>query len=184
MWDKLGWLNWFWQFLCKALSSFHLKWLYYSYAWSCSLSERRTGFNNYHKIVIHNHVQKTYIRHETFYIVIFLTIFPNLAKKTNIEVSFKKKHTLNVRIYFKKYTAWRERKPLHFHRWVTFHIIITYIFPENFTEIHQVFFEDTNFYFFNLNYFCHFFGNVLPLFATKRLMTSASIRSKNCNKLY
>ena len=22
MWDKLGWINWFWQFLCEGLSSF------------------------------------------------------------------------------------------------------------------------------------------------------------------
>ena len=44
MWIKLGWLNWFWQFLCKRLSSFSLERLYYSYAWSCSLCERRTSF--------------------------------------------------------------------------------------------------------------------------------------------
>ena len=44
MWVKLGWLNWFWQFLCKRLSSFSLERLYYSYAWSCSLCERRTSF--------------------------------------------------------------------------------------------------------------------------------------------
>ena len=25
MWDKPGWLNWFWQFLCERLSSFNLK---------------------------------------------------------------------------------------------------------------------------------------------------------------
>ena len=25
MWDKLGWLNWFWQFLCERLSSFNPK---------------------------------------------------------------------------------------------------------------------------------------------------------------
>ena len=36
--------NWFWQFLCKRLSSFSLERLYYSYAWSCSLCERRTSF--------------------------------------------------------------------------------------------------------------------------------------------
>ena len=44
MWDKLGWVNWFWQFLCEGLSSFNLKRFYYSYAWSCSLCERRTSF--------------------------------------------------------------------------------------------------------------------------------------------
>ena len=44
MWDKLGWLNWFWQFLCEGLSSFNPKRFYYSYAWSCSLCERRTSF--------------------------------------------------------------------------------------------------------------------------------------------
>ena len=32
---QLGWLNWFWQFLCEGLSSL--------YAWSCSLCERRTS---------------------------------------------------------------------------------------------------------------------------------------------
>ena len=25
LWDKLGWLNWFWQFLCEGLSSFNPK---------------------------------------------------------------------------------------------------------------------------------------------------------------
>ena len=40
--DKLGCLNWFWRFLCEGLSSFNLKRFYYSYAWSCSLCERRT----------------------------------------------------------------------------------------------------------------------------------------------
>ena len=44
MWGKLGWLNWFWQFLCEVLSSFNPKWFYYSHAWSCSLCERRTYF--------------------------------------------------------------------------------------------------------------------------------------------
>ena len=41
MWDKLGWHNWFWQFLStKGLSSFNPKGFYYSYAWSSSLCER------------------------------------------------------------------------------------------------------------------------------------------------
>ena len=44
MWDKLGWLKWFWQFLRDRLSSFNLKRLYYSYACSCSLYERRSSF--------------------------------------------------------------------------------------------------------------------------------------------
>ena len=44
MWEKLRWINWFWQFLCEGLSSFNLKRFYYSYAWSCSLCERRTSF--------------------------------------------------------------------------------------------------------------------------------------------
>ena len=44
VWDKPGWLNWFGQFLCEGLSSFNPKRLYYSYAWSCSLYERRTSF--------------------------------------------------------------------------------------------------------------------------------------------
>ena len=38
------WLNWFWQFLCERLSSFHSKGFCYSYAWSCSLYEGRTAF--------------------------------------------------------------------------------------------------------------------------------------------
>ena len=42
--DKLGWLSWFWQFLCKGLSSFNLKRLCYLYVWSCSLCEGRTTF--------------------------------------------------------------------------------------------------------------------------------------------
>ena len=44
MWDKLGWLNWFWQFLYEGISFFNLKRFYYSYVWSCSLYERRTSF--------------------------------------------------------------------------------------------------------------------------------------------
>ena len=44
LWDKLGWLNWFWQFLCDGLSSFNPKKINYSYAWSCSLCERRSSF--------------------------------------------------------------------------------------------------------------------------------------------
>ena len=35
MWDKLGWLSWFGQFLCDGLSSFNPKRFYYSYALSC-----------------------------------------------------------------------------------------------------------------------------------------------------
>ena len=43
--DKLGWLIWFWQFLCEGLSSFNPKeFCCYSYAWSCSLCEWRTSF--------------------------------------------------------------------------------------------------------------------------------------------
>ena len=60
----------------------------------------------------------------------------NLAK-TNVEMSFKKQiHALTLRMYFKSYTVWREYQALFL---VTFNIIISYIFPENFTEIHQVY---------------------------------------------
>ena len=41
MWDKPGWLNWFWQFLCGRLHSFNLKGFYYSCAWSRSLCDGR-----------------------------------------------------------------------------------------------------------------------------------------------
>ena len=44
MWDKLGWLNWFRQFLCEGLSSFNPKGFNYSYLWSCSLCEGRNSF--------------------------------------------------------------------------------------------------------------------------------------------
>ena len=44
MWDKLRWLHQFWQFLCERKTSFNLKRFYYSYAWFCSLRERRTSF--------------------------------------------------------------------------------------------------------------------------------------------
>ena len=37
-------LNWFWQFFCERLSSFNPNAFKYSYAWSCSLCERRTSF--------------------------------------------------------------------------------------------------------------------------------------------
>ena len=30
MWDKLGWLNWFWQLFCDGLSSFNPKGFHYS----------------------------------------------------------------------------------------------------------------------------------------------------------
>ena len=44
MWNKLGWLNWFWRFLCEGFSSFNLKRFCYSSIWSCSLCEWRTSF--------------------------------------------------------------------------------------------------------------------------------------------
>ena len=44
VWDKLGWLNWFWQLLCERLSSPNSKRFWYSYAWSRSLCEGRTSF--------------------------------------------------------------------------------------------------------------------------------------------
>ena len=45
MWDKLGWFNWFWQFLCVGISSFNPKEFYCSYAFYCSLCEGgRTSF--------------------------------------------------------------------------------------------------------------------------------------------
>ena len=44
VWDKPGWLDWFWQFLCEKLSSFNPKGFRYSYEWSRSLCERRTSF--------------------------------------------------------------------------------------------------------------------------------------------
>ena len=40
VWDKLGWLNWFWKFHCEGLSSFNPKRFYYSFAWYYSLCER------------------------------------------------------------------------------------------------------------------------------------------------
>ena len=58
MWDKLGWLNWFWQLLCNRLSSLNLKGFCYSYAWSCSLCEGRISFSaglnsrNIHKFLL------------------------------------------------------------------------------------------------------------------------------------
>ena len=44
MWDKLGWLNWFLQFICYGLTSFNLKGFYYSFTWSCILCEGRNSF--------------------------------------------------------------------------------------------------------------------------------------------
>ena len=44
IWDKLGWLYWFWQFPCDSLSSFSTKGFYYSYASSYTLCEGRTSF--------------------------------------------------------------------------------------------------------------------------------------------
>ena len=44
MWDKLGWLSWFWQFLCERWSSFNPRGFHYSYAWLGTLYERRTSF--------------------------------------------------------------------------------------------------------------------------------------------
>ena len=43
MWDKHGWLNWFWQFLCEGLSTFNPKGFSYSHAWSCRVCEGRTS---------------------------------------------------------------------------------------------------------------------------------------------
>ena len=42
IWDKLGWLDWFWQFLCVWLTSFNPQGFCYSY--SCSLCKGRTFF--------------------------------------------------------------------------------------------------------------------------------------------
>ena len=44
MWDKLGCLNWFWQFICDWLSSCNPRRFCHVYAWSCSLCEGRTSF--------------------------------------------------------------------------------------------------------------------------------------------
>ena len=44
IWNKFGWFNLFWQFLCEELSSFNSKEFYYLNAWSYSLSERKTSF--------------------------------------------------------------------------------------------------------------------------------------------
>ena len=53
MWNKLEWLNWFWQFLCERSSSFNPKGFYYLYACSHSLCEGRLAFfgdfNVHHK---------------------------------------------------------------------------------------------------------------------------------------
>ena len=43
MWDKLGWLNMFWQFLCQKVSSLNPKRFCHWYVWSCSLCEGRTS---------------------------------------------------------------------------------------------------------------------------------------------
>ena len=44
MWHTLEWLNRFWHFLCKRLSSFNQKGFCNSYSCSCSLCEGRTSF--------------------------------------------------------------------------------------------------------------------------------------------
>ena len=45
VWNKLGWLNWFCQFLCERLSSFNPKGFRYWYTWPRSLCEGRTSFS-------------------------------------------------------------------------------------------------------------------------------------------
>ena len=90
------------------------------------------------------------------------------SAKTNIEVSFKKIHSLTLRIYFKKYTIWREWKVLFFSQFI---IITSYIFPENFIEIHQVSQKIWN--------FTSIFVNFVDFFTFtcyKKLITSASVR--------
>ena len=47
VWNKIGWLNWFWLYfsvISQGLSSINPKWVYCSYAWSCSLCEGRSSF--------------------------------------------------------------------------------------------------------------------------------------------
>ena len=44
VWNKLGWINSFWQLLCMGLFSFNQKGSCYSYAWGCGLCDRRTSF--------------------------------------------------------------------------------------------------------------------------------------------
>ena len=125
--------------------------------------------------------QKTYKRLYTFYIVIFLTIFAKLvliriewrianSAKANIEVSFKKRNPRhNPKNIFKKNYCLKRVKLCFL---VTFNIIINYIFPENFTEIHEVFQKIWIFTSSILTIFVNFFSSIsLRLLATKKLLT-------------
>ena len=44
VWDKLGCLNWFWQFLWGRLSSFNQKKFYNLYVWSCTYVKEGLSF--------------------------------------------------------------------------------------------------------------------------------------------
>ena len=68
IWDKAEWFNWFWQFLCERFSSFNPKRFFYSYAWSCSLCERRTSFSTW-----------LFSRKLCRFMLIFLTGFTSLS---------------------------------------------------------------------------------------------------------
>ena len=71
----------------------------------------------------------------------------NLAK-SNIEVT---PQTKNI---YKIYTVWRECKALYFNH---FNIIISYI-SRKFYWNSSTLSEYMNYYFFDFNYFCQFFG--------------------------
>ena len=64
----------------------------------------------------------------------------------------------------------RERERLKLWVFLTFNIIITHIFPENFIEIREVV---QKVFFFDINYFSQFFRFFSHFLVTKKLMTSA-----------
>ena len=85
-------------------------------------------------------------------------------RKIILKFQLKKIHPVTFKIYFKN-LIWRVPKDLFL---VTFNINISYIF----TKISRSVSKDTEFYFFNFNYFCQFFWSCTLLH--KKLKTSAS----------
>ena len=66
VWDKLGWLDWFWQFICQGLSSCNirgnLKGFFYSYTWSCCLLHYMFYFFLFYIYNLYVFKQKVYSR--------------------------------------------------------------------------------------------------------------------------
>ena len=118
---------------------------------------------------------KAYIRVHNFYLVIFQAIFRFYLDKRlligqNQNWRFIKIQSITFKIYFKKYTVWREFKASFL---VTFNINISRIFPESCILILHISLKIWIFISSNLAIFIYCLAFLL---CYKKLKMSASIR--------